>query len=229
MLYIPAVNGPDLRLLPLGSDSLRGGDRPLHPAASGWVLAWVILVLGPIGPLIYIVVEVIPDLGLLRDTFQAFPRRKRIRHLEAMITQILRRETWKNSRTCISTSGTTNTLGSFTIARSHRVASPTTRSIARDHGSSPRGLQGGPARYRIHHLSRSKYDSYRAMGLLAETYAQLGEPDKAEACFEEATRISTLSETYLNYAQFLALKGARTKLETGRSACCRKSQPCQAI
>ena len=33
--------------------------------------------------------------------------------------------------------------------------------------------------------------------------AQTGQNDKAEACFEEATRISTLSETYLNYAQFL--------------------------
>ena len=42
------------------------------------------------------------------------------------------------------------------------------------------------------------------MGLLAHVYAQTGQPDSAEACFEDATRISTLSETYLNYAQFLA-------------------------
>jgi hypothetical protein len=41
------------------------------------------------------------------------------------------------------------------------------------------------------------------MGLLAHAYAQTGQSDKAEACFEEATRISTLSETYLNYAQCL--------------------------
>jgi hypothetical protein len=41
------------------------------------------------------------------------------------------------------------------------------------------------------------------MGLLAQAYANTGQPEKAEACFEEATRISTLSETYLNYAQFL--------------------------
>jgi hypothetical protein len=50
----------------------------------------------------------------------------------------------------------------------------------------------------------AKYDSYRAMGLLGHAYANTGHPEKAEACFLDATHISTLSETYLNFATFLA-------------------------
>ena len=46
---------------------------------------WVILFLPSIGVVVYIVVEVIPDVGLLRQAFAVFPRRKRIRGLEAMI------------------------------------------------------------------------------------------------------------------------------------------------
>ena len=46
---------------------------------------WIILMFGPLGSLAYIFVEVIPDAGLLRGTFQMFPRRKRIRGLERTI------------------------------------------------------------------------------------------------------------------------------------------------
>jgi hypothetical protein len=42
------------------------------------------------------------------------------------------------------------------------------------------------------------------MGLLAHAYANASQPDKAEALFKEATKISTSSETYYNYALFLA-------------------------
>ncbi|PYQ45475.1 MAG: hypothetical protein DMG99_01600, partial [Acidobacteria bacterium] len=45
---------------------------------------WVIL-FHWVGALVYIVLEVIPDAGLLRDSFQMFPRRKRIHELEATI------------------------------------------------------------------------------------------------------------------------------------------------
>ena len=38
---------------------------------------WVIIFFGPIGALVYIGMEVIPDLGLLRQSFEGFGRRKR--------------------------------------------------------------------------------------------------------------------------------------------------------
>src|SRR4051795_8176818 len=46
---------------------------------------WIILMFGGFGALAYIVIEVIPDFGLLRSSFQVFPRRKRIKALEGMI------------------------------------------------------------------------------------------------------------------------------------------------
>ena len=46
---------------------------------------FIILMGGAIGALVYVVVEVIPDAGLLRGALQVFPRRKRIKELEGAI------------------------------------------------------------------------------------------------------------------------------------------------
>src|ERR1043166_4430009 len=46
---------------------------------------FIIIFLGPLGALVYIAIEVIPDLGMLRQSFEVFPRRKRIRMLEALV------------------------------------------------------------------------------------------------------------------------------------------------
>src|SRR6185437_10952379 len=45
---------------------------------------WIIIFGSWIGALIYIVVEVIPDAGLLREGFKVFPRRGRINELRAL-------------------------------------------------------------------------------------------------------------------------------------------------
>src|ERR1700758_2736921 len=49
-----------------------------------WFWLFVIL-FSWIGALVYIAVEVIPDAGLLRSSFQVFPRRRRIHELERAI------------------------------------------------------------------------------------------------------------------------------------------------
>src|ERR1700693_2089898 len=46
---------------------------------------WIIIFFGGLGALIYIAAEVIPDAGLLQQSFKAFPRRRRIHELEAAI------------------------------------------------------------------------------------------------------------------------------------------------
>ena len=46
---------------------------------------FIILMGGAVGALAYIVIEVVPDAGLLRGAFQVFPRRKRIKELEAAV------------------------------------------------------------------------------------------------------------------------------------------------
>ena len=52
-----------------------------------------------------------------------------------------------------------------------------------------------------------KYDFYRAPALLAHAYANTGQPVKAEILFQQATKISTMSETYYNYALLLQAQG----------------------
>jgi hypothetical protein len=165
---------------------------------------WIILFGGGIGALVYVVAEVLPDLGLLRDTFKVFPRRKRIKELEAAILDnpsagnyeelgdlYLEDRKYARARECFDKSISSRTdspdpfyrrgiceiyLGDFTAALPDFE-----RVVAKD----------------------PKYDFLRAAGLLAHTYANTGHPDKAEALFQEVLKTSTLSETYYNYASFL--------------------------
>src|SRR5215831_550446 len=46
---------------------------------------YIILFLGPLGATVYLLVEALPDLGLLRQSFKVFPRRKRIHELAAAV------------------------------------------------------------------------------------------------------------------------------------------------
>ena len=46
---------------------------------------FIILIGGWLGALVYIAVEVIPDAGLMRQSFKTFPRRRRIQELEAAV------------------------------------------------------------------------------------------------------------------------------------------------
>jgi hypothetical protein len=46
---------------------------------------WIIILMGPLGALAYILVEMLPDLGLLEHSMGGFSRRKRIRALEALV------------------------------------------------------------------------------------------------------------------------------------------------
>jgi hypothetical protein len=48
---------------------------------------YVIIFLGGLGALVYIVVEVVPDLGLLRQMYDALGRRKRIKQFEALVLE----------------------------------------------------------------------------------------------------------------------------------------------
>src|SRR5271156_3274778 len=48
-----------------------------------WI--FIILFLGPLGAIIYLFVEALPDVGLVGQSFKVFPRRKRIGELEAAI------------------------------------------------------------------------------------------------------------------------------------------------
>lgn len=166
---------------------------------------WIIIFLGPLGALIYILIEVIPDAGLLRQSFEAFPRRKRIRYLEAAVLDN-------------PSPGNYEELGDlhmdeqdFARARACYDKAIASRGVSED-AFYRRGIakiQLGDFTAAVPDLERvvsrdPKYDSHRAAGFLAHAYANSGEAQKAEKLFREVTEKSTLSEIYFNYASFLA-------------------------
>ena len=169
---------------------------------------WIIIFGGWIGALIYIVAEVIPDAGLLRTSFKTFPRRRRIHELEAIVLDnpaagnyeeladlYLDEKKYARAREC------------YDKAISSRTDSPDPfyrRGLAE--------IELGDFAAALPDLERvvakdPKYDFYRASGLLAHAYAKTAQPEKADALFRKTVEISTLSETYLNYASLLSSQG----------------------
>jgi len=169
---------------------------------------FIILIGGWLGALVYIAVEVIPDAGLLSTSFQVFPRRRRIRELERAILDN-------------PSAGNYEELGLLYLDdgdfSSARAAYDKAISSRTDHADPfyRRGIaevELGDYAAAVPDLERAvsadpNYDFHRAKGLLAQAYAQTGQPQKAEDLFQKATKISTISETYYNYAQFLAAQG----------------------
>jgi len=174
-----------------------------------WI--WVIL-FHWIGALVYICVEVIPDAGLLRTSFQAFPRRRRIHELQQEIIDN-------------PSAGNFEELGQLYLddgdfARARECYEQAISSRA-DHIDPfyRRGIaeiELGDFAAAVSDLERTvtsdaDYDFHRAKGLLAWAYAQTGQTEKADAMFREATRISTLSETYYHYALYLEQQGRKAE------------------
>lgn len=166
---------------------------------------WIILVGGGLGALVYIAVEVIPDAGLLRQSFKVFPRRRRIRELEAIILDNPSAGNLEELADLYSEEGKyARARDLYNQAISSRTDSPDPfyrRGMAAtfmgDFASAVPDLERVVA-------EDPKYDFQRAAALLGHAYANTGQPDKAEALFREVTKISTSSETYYNYATFLA-------------------------
>jgi hypothetical protein len=166
---------------------------------------WVIIFLGPIGALVYFAVEVIPDAGLLRQSFKVFPRRRRIRELEFAILDNPSAGNYEELADLYLEEG------QFARARQSYDKSISARTDSLDpfyrRGIAEIELGDFPAA--IVDLERvvskePKYDFQRAAGLLAHAYANTGQPDRAEALFQQVTVLSTSSETYYNFALLLA-------------------------
>jgi hypothetical protein len=173
---------------------------------------FIIIFLGPIGAGVYIVMEVIPDLGLLRHSFEGFPRRKRIRMLEALVLDNPAAGNYEELGDLYLDEG------NFARARECYDKSITSRSDLPDafyrRGICEIQLGDFPAAVKDleHVYSRDpKYDSHRAAGLLAHAYANTGEIEKADKLFHYVTQISTASETYYNYANFLVSQNRTTE------------------
>ena len=166
---------------------------------------WVILIGGWLGALVYIAVEAVPDAGLLRQSFKVFPRRKRIRELESAVIDN-------------PSAGNYEELGDLYLEEEHfakarqaydKAISSRTDSPDPFYRRGVAAIQMGDFGAALPDLERvvaadPTYDFHRAAGLLAHAYANIGQAEQAEALFRQVTKISTSSETYYNYASFLA-------------------------
>jgi hypothetical protein len=173
-----------------------------------WFWLFIIIFLGGWGALIYIAVEMVPDAGLLRQSFKTFPRRRRIHELESAILDnpsagnyeelgdlYLEEGKYARARQCFDESISARTDSPDPFYR---------RGIAE--------IELGDFPAAVTDLERvvskdAQYDFHRAAGLLAHAYANTGQPEKAEALFQQVVKISTASETYYNYANFLLSQG----------------------
>jgi hypothetical protein len=171
-----------------------------------WI--FIILFLGPLGALIYLCVEALPDIGLARQSFKVFPRRKRIGELEFAIQDNPSAGNYEELGNLLMDDG------NFQSARAAFDNAIAARADTLDtfYRRGVCALQLGDAAAAIPDLERavqkeSDYDFHRAAGLLAHAYAQTGQNDRAEALFRQVTVLSTLSETYLNFANLLASEG----------------------
>ena len=168
-----------------------------------WI--WIILLGGGIGALVYIVAEMVPDLGLLRGAVAGMSRRRRLHELEAAIVDN-------------PSVGNLEELadlyldeGQFAKARELYNKVLASRPDTLD-GFYRRGLTAialgdlNAAVADLDHVVATdpNYDFHRAIGLLAHACALAGQPDRADALFQRAVAATTLSETYYNYATFLA-------------------------
>jgi hypothetical protein len=173
---------------------------------------WIIMFGGGLGALVYIAAEVLPDMGLLRQSFRAFPRRRRIRELEAAILDNPSAGNYEELADLYLEEGKfVRARQCYDKAISSRTDSPDPfyrRAIAeielKDFSAAMPDLERVVTK-------DAKYDFHRAAGLLAHVYAQTGQPERAEAMFQRAIAISTLSETYFNYANFLASQQRSTE------------------
>ncbi len=147
---------------------------------------YVIFFGGWLGGAVYIVAEVIPDLGLLRGVFQGFGRRSRIQKVETSIIDNPSPANYEELGELYRDQGQPYTFYSRAQC----------------------SLEMNDLAAAIQDLERvvaadRKFDYYRAAGLLADAYARTGQLERANQLFAEVTQISTTPETLYNYASFL--------------------------
>ncbi len=173
---------------------------------------WIILFGGGLGALVYIVAEVIPDAGLLRDGFRMLPRRSRISELRSMVEDN-------------PAPANLEELGALYLddGKYDKAKHCFDRAIAARADSIDTFYRRGLAEMELKQFDAAiadlegvvmkdfKYDFHRAAGLLAHAYAEAGHSEKAELMFQRVTQIATSSEIQYYYAEFLASRGRKAE------------------
>jgi len=173
---------------------------------------WIFIIIfgGVLGAGVYMIVEVIPDLGLLRGAFQGFGRRSRIQALEM---QILDNPSAGNLEELAELSFEQRNYRKAREALNRAIALRTD-SLHAFYLRAKSSLAMGEYVEAIADLEYvvakdPKFDYHRATGLLGDAYARTGDLEKAEMYFGPAAQYSTTPETLYNYANYLKLAGKR--------------------
>jgi hypothetical protein len=170
---------------------------------------YLIIFMGPLGAMIYLAVEWLPEL-FDPGAFRFVERGRRVREVEANIRQnpsagnyeelgLLRLDKgdWAGARVCFdkALAQRTDSLDPF-----YR------RSLAEVELGDFAAAQAD-----LEHVVKADpgYDFQRAAGLLALAAWKTGDIERAQRLFENALRTSTFTESQLNYAEFLAETGHR--------------------
>src|SRR5512142_2862697 len=180
-------------------------------ASGNYLWVFLIIFLPTIGPIVYIIVEVLPEMrsgpaGRVSSNWMG--KRKRIKELEAVVLDnpsagnfeeladlYLQDNNYARAREC------------FDRAISSRTDLPDPF-YGRAQCSLALGdlAKATPDLERVLAMDR-RHDYGRALGLLAYCYSHNGQSDAAEKLFREALTTSTLSETQFRFAEFLASHG----------------------
>ena len=159
---------------------------------------------GFLGAIVYILVEILPDVYLLRNAFEGHGRRARIKVVETAILDnpsvanyeelgdLLREEKqFAKAREAYDRAISVRSDSEYTFY--HRALCALELN----------DFAGAVADLELVVGKDGKFDSYRAAALLAHAYAVTGNVERAAALFEDVSQHSTTPETFYNYASFL--------------------------
>jgi len=171
-----------------------------------WI--YVIIFLGPMGAAAYLGVVAFPDVLPFLQGFQGAQHNRRIAQLEAAIRDNPSVANYEELGEIYMNSGNVE-MARSTFDKAIAARSTTQETFYK------RGLCAlklNDAAAAVPDLERvvkedPGFDFHRAAGMLALACWKAGQKEKAEALFQKATQSSTLSETYLNYAEMLAAEG----------------------
>jgi hypothetical protein len=168
---------------------------------------FIIIFLGPLGAVIYLLVEALPDLRS-GGSFNYVSRKRRVNEMRVTVSQNPSAGNYEELGDALLQDGQyADARDAYNRAISARTDHPDPfyrRALC--------FIELGDFAAAVPDLERvvgadPNYDIHRAAGLLAYCYGHVGQTDKAAALFERVTQISTLTETQYHYAEFLAAQG----------------------
>src|SRR5882672_1141499 len=175
---------------------------------------YIILFGGFIGSSAYLLVEAVPDLGLLRGVFQGFGRRTRIQKLEMDVVDNPSAGNFEElGEMYLDEKKFGQSREAFNKAVAARSDSPHTFYSRAKASLGLNDFAAAIPDLEIAVNSDHRLDFYRAAALLANAYAQTADYARAETMFAEPVRLSNTPETLYNYAKFLQLAGRKEEAQ----------------